>query len=255
MDSIKAILIDIGGVLYVGDKPIDGAIEAIDSLKKRYKIKLLTNTTQRTSKDILNKLKTMGFNIDKDEILTALDVTKMFLLNNRANATLLLTDSAKEFFSDIPSNYPKKYVVVGDAQDNFTYKHLNSAFRDLLDGMELIAIAKNRYFKDRDNKLSMDAGCFVKALEYASGKMAKIIGKPSKDFFHLACKSLNVKPNQAVMIGDDIESDIKGAKDANLRAFLVKSGKYNPSDLEKGIKPDKVLESIASMKETNFSFF
>ena len=245
----KTILCDIGGVLYIGDKPIDGAIETIDYLKNKYKIKFLTNTTQRTSQDIYEKLKKMGFNIDKDDILTALDVTKMFLLENRSNATFLLTNRALEFFKDIPNEYPKKYVVVGDAKDNFTYQNLNSAFRELIDGLELIAIAKNRYYKSSDNKLSMDAGCFVVALEYASGKEAKIIGKPSKEFFHLACKSLGVKPSEAIMIGDDIESDILGAQNAGIKGYLVKTGKFNPNDLKKGIKPDKIIDSIADLKD------
>jgi ribonucleotide monophosphatase NagD (HAD superfamily) len=63
--EIKALLLDIGGVLYEGDKPIDGAIEAIDKLKKKYKIKLLTNTTQRAPQTIIERLKKMGFNIEE----------------------------------------------------------------------------------------------------------------------------------------------------------------------------------------------
>ncbi len=245
---IKAVLCDIGGVLYIENKVIKDAIETINYLKSKYKIKLLTNTTQRTSEDIYKKLINMGFNIQKDEILTALDVTKIFLLENRANATFLLTNRALEFFNDIPKEYPKKYVVVGDAKDNFTYQNLNNAFRELINGLELIAIAKNRYYKSSDEELNMDAGCFVVALEYASGKEAKIIGKPSSEFFHLACKSLNIRPNEAIMVGDDIESDILGAQKAGIKGYLVKTGKFNPNDLNKGIKPDKVLNSIADLQ-------
>lgn len=242
--SIKAVLCDIGGVLYVGDRPIHGAIEAIKEIKKHYPVRFLTNTTQKTSAQVVEKLQKMGFEILSDEIITALDVTKMFLEKEKSSAEFLLTDDALSFFDELKF-YDKKYVVVGDAQDNFNYKNLNRAFRRLKDGASLLAIAKNRYFKDLDSELSMDAGCFVSALEYASGQEASLIGKPSRAFYHLACASLHVSPSECVMIGDDIESDIKGAQDAGIQAALVQTGKFSKTDLSLGIKPDDIYESIA----------
>jgi len=244
--SIKAVLCDIGGVLYVGNKPIDGAVETLKKIKQHYPMRFLTNTTQKTSLQVLEKLKNMGFDIKSEEIITALDVTKMFLEKEKSSAEFLLTDDALHFFDEL-KYYDKKYVVVGDAQDNFNYKNLNRAFRELINGSGLLAIAKNRYFKDADNELSMDVGCFVSALEYGSGQEASLIGKPSKEFYHLACASLHVTPNECVMIGDDIESDIKGAQEAGTQAALVKTGKFSKTDLSLGIKPDYVFESIAAI--------
>jgi len=245
-DSIKAVLCDIGGVLYVGDSPIEGAVEAVNSLKKYYPIRFLTNTTQKTSSQVVTKLREMGFSIEADEVITALDVTKMFLKQHKSSADFLLTDDAKAFFQDL-QKYPQKCVVVGDAQDNFSYANLNHAFRKLLQGAKLIAIAKNRYFKDDDGVLSMDAGCFVQALEYASVQKAMLLGKPSSSFYHLACADMGVEPSACAMIGDDIESDIQGAQKAGLNAILVQSGKFMPEDLERGIIPDAVIKSIADL--------
>ncbi len=242
----KALLCDIGGVLYVGDTPIPGAIEAISRIKRRFPIRFVTNTTQKTGKQVVADLRKMGFEIDEDEVLTALDVTRLYLEQSRSSACYLLTDEAEAFFSDMPEG-PCRYVVVGDAQENFTYTRLNRAFRVLLGGGELVAAAKNRYFKDRDGELSMDAGGFVSALEYASGKEARILGKPSLDFYRLACDALGVKPEEAVMIGDDIESDILGAQEAGLGTILVRTGKFIPADLEKGITPDHIVESISEI--------
>lgn len=245
-NSIKALLCDIGGVLYVGQKPINGAIEVIKRIKKEYPVRFLTNSTQKTNAQIIIKLQEMGFDIKSEELITALDVTKMFLLQEQSSAEYLLCDDAQSFFDDLQS-YPKKYVVVGDAQDNFNYQNLNKAFRTLQDGASLIAVANNRYFKDDDNKLSMDAGCFVSALEYASRKKAMIIGKPSKEFYHLACKNLGLHPSECMMIGDDISSDIQGAQDAGLKATLVKTGKFNEDDLKLGITPDAIIDSIRDL--------
>ena len=243
---VKALLCDIGGVLYVGDAPIEGAIEAVSRLKMRYKMRFLTNTTQKTGAQVVKKLQAMGFDIDPDEVITALDVTKMLLEHEHSGAVFLLTDDARTFFDDLPKT-PCRYVVVGDAQENFSYENLNRAFRLLQQGGELLAAANNRYFKDDDGELSMDAGCFVAALEYASGKSARVLGKPSRDFYHLACASMDAAPEETIMVGDDIESDILGAQEAGLQAVLVKTGKFAPADLERGITPDRILNSIAEL--------
>ncbi len=244
-DSVEAVLCDIGGVLYVGNKPIEGAIEAVKKIKKHYPIRFLTNTTQKTSAQVVTKLQDFGFEIDAHEVITALDVTKMFLKSKKSSAKFLLTDDALSFFDDMKEEYKQKYVVVGDAQENFSYANLNAAFRTLNKGAQLVAIAKNRYFKDDDNELSMDAGCFVSALEYASAQKAMLIGKPSEAFYHLACEDMGVSPKRCIMIGDDIEGDVGGAQAAGLKAVLVKTGKFAPKDLEQGITPDRVVESIA----------
>lgn len=243
-NAVKGILCDIGGVLYAGDSPYPGAVETIRELKARYPVRFLTNTTQKTGADVVLKLQQMGFDIDASEVITALEVTKAYLREHGSTATFLLADDALAFFSDLPAA-PCRCVVVGDAQHNFTYERLNEAFRVLMDGGELLAAAKNRYFKDHDDRLSMDAGGFVAALEYASGKTAKVIGKPSRDFYHLACASMGVAPEDAVMIGDDVESDVGGAQEAGLAGILVKTGKFAVEDLERGIAPDAVIDTIS----------
>lgn len=245
LSPFEGILCDIGGVLYVGDTPVDGAIAAVAALKGRFPVRFLTNTTQRTGAQVVRKLRDFGFDIEAEEVITALDVTHQWLQHKQSSAYLLLTDEVKPTFDDL-SAYPCRYVVVGDAQENFTYAGLNGAFRVLNAGGELLAAAKNRCFMDRDG-LSLDAGGFVAALEYASCQTAHIIGKPSRDFYHLACEAAGISPEKALMIGDDIEGDVKGAQDAGIRAVLVRTGKFRPRDLECGITPDYLLGSIADV--------
>jgi len=244
--SIKGILCDIGGVLYEGNTPYPGAIEAVQRLKEAFPVRFLTNTTQKTGVQVVASLQKMGFDIDASEVITALDLTKAYLQQHHSSALFLLTDAAAQFFEDLPDT-PKRYVVVGDAQANFSYQRLNEAFRMLMSGAELLAAANNRYFKDHDGGLSMDAGAFVAALEFASGKKAHIIGKPSADFYHLACASMGVDPKDVVMIGDDIQSDVGGAKKADLQGILVRTGKFTLADLDGSIKPDGVYDSIADI--------
>jgi ribonucleotide monophosphatase NagD (HAD superfamily) len=87
-------------------------------------------------------------------------------------------------------------------------------------------------------------------LEFASNKKGQIIGKPSPHFFSLALNDLALPPEKVAMVGDDIESDIAGAKRVGVRGILVKTGKYLPSDLERvDIHPWKTVESIADLPE------
>ena len=113
----------------------------------------------------------------------------------------------------------------------FDYVKLNRAFRELIGGAEFLALATNRTFKDADGKLSLDAGAFVTALEFASGRRATVLGKPSPDFFHAALAGLGCASGDAVMVGDDAESDVAGALRAGMGAgLLVRTGKYRPGD-------------------------
>ena len=240
---IKGLLMDIGGVLYEGDKVIDGAIETLENLRKEYKIRFLSNTSRIPPHKLYKKLKNMGFNIQENEIFTALSAAKKFLQNENANAYIIATEEAKEYFQDLEGKI--KYVLVCDAYKNFTYDNLNQGFRYLEDGAGFIATNKNKYFKDKDG-LSLDAGGFVKCLEFASEKEAKILGKPNCEFFSLAINDMGLNKKEVLMIGDDIVSDILGAKACFLKTCLVKTGKFKENDLSKA-KPDFLIDSIADL--------
>ncbi len=139
-------------------------------------------------------------------------------------------------------------VIVGDAGEAFSYSALNEAFRLLLEGAELLALAPNRTFKDADGKLSLDAGPFVTALEFASQKQALILGKPSSAFFLSALASMNCPVAEAVMVGDDAETDVAGGLRAGLaHALLVRTGKFRPGDEDRfSPGPTATVDDIAA---------
>lgn len=110
-----------------------------------------------------------------------------------------------------------------------------------------MAIQRNRYWKKGDH-LSLDAGPFVAALEYATGKKAHLVGKPSSDFFFAATTRLDLSPRAVAMVGDDVESDVAGAREAGLRAVAVRTGKFRPADEQRGRQvADAMLDSIADL--------
>jgi HAD superfamily hydrolase (TIGR01458 family) len=111
---------------------------------------------------------------------------------------------------------------------------------------KLIALGMTRYWRAEDG-LRLDAAPFVKALEHATGREAVVVGKPAVEFYNSALNMLGCDASNTIMIGDDIKGDIEGAQNAGIRGLLVKTGKFQQSDLEKGIRPYDVIDSIARL--------
>jgi HAD superfamily hydrolase (TIGR01458 family) len=114
-----------------------------------------------------------------------------------------------------------------------------------MDGAELIALQRNRYWRTEDG-LALDAGPFVAALEYASGKSATVVGKPEQGFFQLALEDLGLRAHEVAVVGDDAEADVAGGQAAGLKGVQVKTGKYRPGV---GGAPDLMLNSFAGLPE------
>lgn len=230
---IRAVLLDLSGVVYDGDTPIPipGAVEAIARLRDAgLPIRFVSNTTRSPRQAIVAQLDGLGIAVSDDELLTPANAAVAWLTAHGCSPHLLVHPDLEPEFSGVQEG-GLKAVVVGDAAEAFGYTAMNAAFRQLVDGAEFLALATNRTFKDADGGLSLDAGAFVAALEFAAGKQAIVLGKPSRDFFHAALAGLGCGPGDAVMVGDDMESDVAGALRAGLGAgLLVRTGKYRPGD-------------------------
>jgi len=228
---IRGVLLDLAGVIYEGDHALPGAVDAVAKLHDAgLPLRFITNTTRSTKRMVLDRLTRLGLDIAEDELFTPSQAARDWLSEHDASPVLVVHPKLESEFEDLPPR-DKHAVVVGDAGDAFDYAHLNRAFRALIDGADLLALAKNRTFKDEDGKLSLDAGAFVTALEYSSGKEATVLGKPSPAFFKSALASMDCVPENAVMVGDDAEADVAGALRAGLtRALLVRTGKYRDGD-------------------------
>jgi len=251
---IRGVLLDLAGVIYEGDRALPGAIDAVARLHQAgLPLRFVTNTTRKTKRKLLERLTRLGLDISADELFTPGQAARDWLKAHDYSPVLVVHPSLAQEFDDIPAR-EKHAVVVGDAGDAFDYAHLNRAFRELIGGAQLIALAKNRTFKDDDGKLSLDAGAFVTALEYASGKTALVLGKPAPAFFAAALSSMRCPPEDAVMVGDDAEADVAGALRARLgRALLVRTGKYRPGDEDRFTpKPTATVSDLAAAADWIF---
>lgn len=250
MVSPGALLLDIDGTLYVGDEPVPGAPAAVRALRRRgVPLRYLTNTTRFSRAELADRLRRMGFPAGDDELFTAPVAAAAWLGDQGIRRiALYVPDSTLEDFRhfDVVSERPEA-VVVGDLGAAWTFPRLNAAFRQLLDGARLVALQRNRYWRTAEG-LTLDAGAFVAALEYGANVQATVVGKPSREFFRLAAASLPPRAGPAMVVGDDVETDIAGARAAGLLTCLVRTGKYRPdaSD-EENAHPDMVLDSAAEL--------
>jgi HAD superfamily hydrolase (TIGR01458 family) len=234
---IRAVLLDLAGVVYQGEQPLPGAIEAVASLRKAgFGLRFLTNTTRMPRRALLARLNAMGITISDDELFTPAQAARAWLAAEGLTPHLLIHPALREDFAGLPRS-GREAVVIGDAADAFTYAALNTVFRKLLAGAAFLALARNRSFKDEDGELSLDTGPFVAALEYATQREAVVLGKPAPEFFNAALTSMSCEAKEAVMVGDDAEADVAGALSAGIGvALLVRTGKYRPGD-ESSVAP------------------
>jgi HAD superfamily hydrolase (TIGR01458 family) len=250
-EPIDAVLIDLDGVLVTGGRPLPGAVETIGALREReIPFRCVTNTTRSARATIAERLASLGFDIPADWIFTpsAAAIRRIRECGSDACTLIATGDVHRDFTTGrvrlVEGEAP--FVVVGDAGECWTYERLTHAFRLLLDGSRLLALERDRFWRDADG-LVLSAGPFVVALEFAAGVRAEVMGKPSPSFFGMALADLGVSSDRAAMIGDDIATDIGGAQGAGLRGWLVHTGKYRPGAPRGTVTPDRELESIADL--------
>ena len=247
---VSALLLDLDGVLYIGETAIDGAARTVAALRRSgLAIAGLTNTTTQSRRDIAEKLVRLGIPFAEDEIHTpaALAVQQI----GSGSAKLYVRDSLREEFQGIqPAKGKPDYIVMGDVGgEGYTPELLREIFLQVMEGAKLLALHKNRFWQKPDG-LHLDLGTFVAAIEYATGERAVVLGKPSREFFAGVCAALGVTPAESLMVGDDIESDIGGAQAAGIRAALVQTGKYREAFVrQSGIKADLLLPSITDLPD------
>lgn len=244
---VRGLLIDLDGTLYVGDEPVEGAREALAKIEASgLAVRFVTNTTRKPRRAVLEHLATLGFEVEEAELFTPARAAAG-LIREKTCFPLVDESLIEDLGEVVMTDDHPDFVLVGDLGEGFTYERLNAAFRHLVDGADLVALQKNRFWQ-REDGLALDAGPFVAALEYASGKSAVIVGKPESAFFRLALDDMGLEPHEVAMVGDDAEADVAGARAAGLRGILLRTGKYRPDTDDDG-GADVVLDSIADLPE------
>lgn len=253
---MRAILLDIDGVLLQQNGAIPGAADTLNWLTQQgIPWRCITNTTSRPAGAIAAQCQAAGLSVADTQIFNPVRTAVRWLRQQGISRLhLLVAADIRADFSefDLHSTDPQA-IVIGDIGQAFSMSTLNPVFRLLMDNPQrpLLALGMTRYFAAADG-LQLDVGPFVKALEYASGRPALVMGKPDKTVFELALADMGVVAADAVMLGDDRYSDVLAAQALGITGILVQTGKYRPGDEHAnadGERPDHCLASVAALPQ------
>jgi HAD superfamily hydrolase (TIGR01458 family) len=249
--AITPVLIDFDGVLRLGEKPAPDAGKFLHYLTDR-KIPsyIISNSTLRTGDEILAYLSGNNINCGVPA-MTAVDATLHYVKEHYSKVSVHCIPSIKKLFKDFIDDENPEAVVIGDIGDNWNYNLMNEIFRKVKAGAAIIAMHHNRFWYPREGELSLDAGAFIKAIEYGAEIKSILIGKPSPLYFRTALNLLGFSADdEFFMIGDDLENDVFAAQKIGGKGVLIYTGKTGfPLTGNQNLKPDLDINSLTEMMQ------
>jgi NagD protein len=250
----KGYLIDMDGVIYRGSQMIPGAVQFIEQLMETgTPFLFLTNNSARSPKDFVTKLGHSGLNVSWKNIYTAAMCTADFLVRQQPNCSAYvigeggLNVALEAAGIAFDSTHPD-FVVVGEGR-LLNYESLELAMRFLAKGSRLVATNPDTWCPTESGPRP-GTGAYGALLESASGKKAYYLGKPNPFMFLMARQRLGLHTQETIMIGDTMETDIRGAVEIGLQAYLVLTGSTQREEIvHYPYQPTRVLNSIADLVE------
>ncbi|MCL7475631.1 MAG: HAD-IIA family hydrolase [Methanosarcinales archaeon] len=253
MPGPAAYILDLDGVVYHGKSVIPGAARTIERLKAAgSRVIFLTNNATRTREAIAGKLEGMGIRCHAGDVISSAYATSLHIRHKYGPSTIfpigelgLITELEREGHS--VAMHDVDFVVVGlDRQ--FTYDKLASGLANLRNGAGFIATNTDAMLPTEDDFLP-GAGSMVAALAAASGMEPEVVGKPNRPIMDVLLLEYGLEAGECIMVGDRLETDILGGKNAGMRTVLVLTGASRREDIKvSGIRPDTILNSIADIE-------
>lgn len=243
------ILFDIDGVLEYQGKVFDEAPKVVDLVREMgIEIRFLTNSTLKSSRSAAEKLIKKGFKVFQNEVITASYATALYLkqLKPKSIWLLLAREGVEEFKDFIIDEENPEYLVIGDCRDSYNFATMNKVLQKVVGGAKLIGMI-SELIDSSLGTLELNVGSWVSMIERAANVKATYIGKPNKFVFDIIINGFNLDRKRILMVGDRVSSDVVGAKNAGIKSVLIKQGEFLPQHLNTKIKPNYILENIASL--------
>lgn len=247
--TVALVLVDLDGTLYIGNRVVDGAAQALQRLRDMgLRLRFTTNTDSMPPDAVVAKLNAMGIPATSSEVITPLALAHELLEHAQgARVLAVAAPPVREYlgrYLATPGEQPT-HVLLADPSFGADYAQLDAAFGAVRGGAQLVATQMGRWVR-REDGAHLDTGGWVRLLEYATETEALVLGKPSADFFNLAFAGAGVSAGEAVVVGDDRMSDIAGGLAAGSRTVLVRTGKAGGGT---GPEPHDVVDSIADVPD------
>lgn len=272
--GVRALLLDLDGVIAVAGEAVPGSVEAVAELERReIPYRIVTNTSLVSRATLSRFAARLGNDIPPERFQSALSASASFAARTFPGAPLYVIaspDALTEFegqrlLSHEEAGEPgarAAAVIVGDSPDELTHGNLNRAFRLIRNGARLIGMHRNPWWLTPEGP-TLDSGAYVTGLEFAAGVRAQIVGKPAPAFFSIAVDGLRaasaatgarLRRSEIAMVGDDIRTDVLAGQRAGLRGVFVLTGKHQLADLGRqpghgrdGREPHAIASSLADV--------
>ncbi len=244
---MKPILIDLDGVLRIGKEPAEGLEDFLNYLYDSGRPACVISNATLSNAEMV-KTFFSGKNIDfRFPLMTSADATLQYLESNYKSAAVFCSQPVLSMFDEIQNRENPEAVVIGDLGKDWDFETINTIFKLVFAGADLIAMQKNRFWKTPEDGLLIDAGAFVTGIEYAAQKKATLIGKPSPIYFKSGLAMLGLpEDSNFIMIGDDPETDISGAYNLGAESILIYTGKTSyPLPIDSKVKPTYEAEDLS----------
>ena len=270
LHGVRAVILDADGVLVLKGRPIPGAEGALRRLASAgIPFRIVTNYSSSHRETLAARFGTGGLAVDPASIITGASAAAAYTAAahpGRPLFVLAAPDAAREFAGQRLLAPPEAdapgagvaAVVIGDAGDDLSFANLDIAFRLVRGGAELLAMHRNPWWLT-SRGVTLDAGAVVAGLEWALGRRARILGKPSPVVFRQAAAGLAADlglrrlPASAIaMVGDDLRADLAPAHRLGMRTALVLTGKLAAGGVGEAVArarfaPDAVAPSVAEV--------
>jgi HAD superfamily hydrolase (TIGR01458 family) len=270
LEGVRALLLDLDGVIVVAGEAVPGAPEAVATLEARgFPYRIVTNTSAVSRATLSRWSAKIGAPIPASRFQSALSASAAWTARVFPDAPLYVLaseDAQTEFAGQHLLTHEEAgergamaaAVIIGDSPEEVTFDNMNRAFRLVLGGALLVGMHQNPWWLTAEGP-TLDSGAFVAGLEFATERRARIIGKPHPEFFSVAIRDLRRQVGRDLaradiaMVGDDIRSDIRAAQRAGLRGIFVLSGKHDMADIEiaakerGGLRPEGVASDLATV--------
>ena len=251
LSNITHLIIDMDGVLYLGDRPMPRLGEFFAFLRQRpIPFILATNNSTRSPQEYVNKLKRMGVTVSADEILVSGQATARYLARQYPRGTRVHVfgmPALREAMTDEGFVLVDKDVelVVASMDREVNFEKLRQATLLIRSGARFIATNLDPTNPSEEG-LIPGTGAMIVALEAASGAKATAIGKPEPTMYQLAMEMMGARPETTAALGDRADTDILGGKRAGLTTICVLSGSSNRAEAE-AFEADLIFDDIAQL--------
>ena len=247
--SKSSFIIDMDGVIYHGNKLLPGVNEFVSWMENSGKKYLfLTNASERTQKELHEKLKRLGIEVSEDHFYTSALATASFLASQKPNGSAYIIGDAGLIHALYSAGYTTNnvnpdYVVVGDTH-SYNFEKIELAVNLVLKGARLIGTNPD-ISGPVETGITPSTKALIAPIEIVSGKKAYFVGKPNPLMMRIALRKLGAKREDTIIIGDRMETDIRCGLESEIDTLLVLSGITAKEDIDKfPYKPHYILKGV-----------